>query len=164
MNLRQITLSTLLALAMALPAQAQEVSAEHRASIEQLMRITGTANLTKQMAATMSEQMMQALRKSRPDIPKEIVQVLPEEVMGVFDENMGSFMDELVPLYAKYFSNAEIQEVIAFYSTDLGKKMIASMPSLMHESMLAGARWGQALGPTIEKRVKARLKREGAAV
>jgi hypothetical protein len=54
--------------------------------------------------------------------------------------------------------------MIRFYSTDLGKKTIRVMPALMQESMAAGQQWGQALGPQIEERVKARLKKEGVAI
>ena len=35
------------------------------------------------------------------------------------------------------------------------------MPQLVQESMLAGQRWGQSLGPLIENRIKQRFKEEG---
>lgn len=42
---------------------------------------------------------------------------------------------EMVPLYAKTFTTAEIKELTAFYRTPLGRKMMASMPRLSAESM-----------------------------
>lgn len=42
---------------------------------------------------------------------------------------------EMVPLYAKTFTTAEIKELTAFYRTPLGRKMMANMPRLSAESM-----------------------------
>ena len=41
----------------------------------------------------------------------------------------------IVPLYARYFTAAEIDQIIAFYQTPVGAKMITTMPQLMVESM-----------------------------
>lgn len=164
MSLRHLALFWLLALLLAVSAKAQDLSPERRADIEHLLRMTGAVSIGKQMGATTATQMMQLLKKARPDIPDEVLQALPEEVMGAIDENMGSLMSEIVPLYARHFNEAEVKGLIAFYSTDLGKKVISGMPALMHESMQAGQRWGESLGPTIQRRIKARFKRQGVVI
>jgi hypothetical protein len=51
--------------------------------------------------------------------------------------------------------------LMRFYSSPLGQKTIQAMPLLMNESMQVGQQWGQALGPEIQTRIRARLKKEG---
>jgi hypothetical protein len=112
----------------------------------------------------MVAQLTQVIKKARPEIPQKTLDVLPGEVAAVIDANSAAFKEIMFPIYHKYFTGAEIKEMIRFYSTDLGKKTIRVMPALMQESMAAGQQWGQALGPQIEERVKARLKKEGVAI
>ena len=158
---RTVVLGLGLIIMLGQPCLADELTAAKRADIEKLLQMTGSLNLGKQMGAALVEQYAQSLRKLRPDVPQRVIEVLPDEVMAVIDENMGAFKDKVVPLYDKYFTAAEIKAMIAFYSTDLGKKTITVMPALMGESIAVGQQWGGALGPQIDARVKARLKKEG---
>ena len=138
-----------------------EISKEKRADIEKLLEMTGALAVGQQMSTAVAEQMSQLLRKARPDIPDRVLSVLPEEISSVIDENASGFKDVLIPLYDRHFSDADIKELIAFYSTTLGQKTIRVMPVLMNESLQAGQQWGQSLSPAIQARVKARLEKEG---
>lgn len=42
---------------------------------------------------------------------------------------------EIVPMYARHFSAAEIRELAAFYKTPLGAKMLTKMPEILNESV-----------------------------
>jgi len=53
-----------------------------------------------------------------------------------------------VRIYAKYFSEKELEDLIAFYTTPTGKKSIELMPDLMREGMEAAA---LELTPKIEQ-------------
>ena len=158
---RTIVLGLGLIIILGQPCLADELTAAKRADIEKLLQMTGSLNLGRQMGAAIVEQYAQALRKTRPDVPERVIEVLPAEVIAVFDENMGAFKDKVAPLYHKYFTAAEIKGMIAFYSTDLGQKVITVMPALLGESIAIGRQWGESLGPQIDARMKARLKKEG---
>ena len=143
---------------------AEQLSAEKKADIEHLLEMTGAASMGKQMAVLTVAQLTQMLRRTHPEIPQKALDVLPAEIGAVFDEHMDSFKATVIPIYDKYFTGEEIKEMIRFYSTDLGKKTIKVMPSLLGESMQAGRKWGESLGPEIARRVRARLKQEGIEI
>jgi len=153
-------------LVLAVPSltQAQGVAPEKRADIERLLELTGALSLGKQMAVSVAAQFGQALRKARPDIPQQLIEALPVEIEAVFSANMPSFTAQVIPLYDKYFTGEEIKQMIAFYSSDLGRKTISVMPSLLQESMAIGQKWGQSLAPEIDARVRARFKKEGIQI
>ena len=44
---------------------------------------------------------------------------------------------ETMAIYARNFSEDEMQQIIAFYRSPIGAKMLATMPKLMQESMMA---------------------------
>lgn len=164
MKTRYVLASLVLLFSFSLPVKSEELSPEKRADIERLLDMTGAMALSTQMASAVTAQLFQVIKKARPDIPAKVLDALPAEVQATFAANMDSFKEAIIPIYHKHFSASEIKEIIQFYSTDLGKKTIRLMPVLMQESMLAGQRWGQSLGPEIDRRVKARLKGEGVKI
>ena len=164
MKTRYVLASLVLLFSFSLPVKSEELSPEKRADIERLLDMTGAMALSTQMASAVTAQLFQVIKKARPDIPAKVLDALPAEVQATFVANMDSFKEAIIPIYHKHFSASEIKEIIQFYSTDLGKKTIRLMPVLMQESMLAGQRWGQSLGPEIDRRVKARLKSDGVKI
>ncbi len=63
----------------------------------------------------------------------------------------GTLYEAQVRIYAKYFTEAELADLAAFYATPTGQKTIEVMPHLMSEGMEAGA---SELGPKIEAVMK----------
>jgi hypothetical protein len=54
-----------------------------------------------------------------------------------------------VKTYRKYFTQDEINKLIAFYETDLGKKAIRILPQLTQEAMDYGRKVGEYYGQKI---------------
>ena len=57
------------------------------------------------------------------------------ELKTVFDIN--GIIRQLVPVYDKYYSPEELMEIIAFYKTPAGQKMIEVTPKIMSEFLQA---------------------------
>lgn len=165
MNLHRLACLPLLALALlAAPVRADDLTPQKRADIEQLLVTTGSMALGRQMAQSVIASSIQELRRARPDIPPQVLDLLPGEVMATFDENVGALQGEMVLLYHKYFTGPEIQELLRFYSTDVGRKTIQVLPPLMQEAFAAGQRWGQSLTPRIRERIIERLRANGVRI
>ena len=143
---------------------AETISAEKKTDIKKLLSVTNALGFGKIMAQGMTKHLTEALKKARPDIPEKMFDVLAEEVNNTIDEAMvekDGLIDLVIPVYDKHFSHDEIKGLISFYETPLGRKAISTMPTMTQESIVIGQRWGQSLGPIIEKRVKARFKKKG---
>jgi len=70
-------------------------------------------------------------------------------------------LQELVPVYAKYFTQDDIRGMLAFYESPVGKKMIQTMPAVVQDSMAVGQRWGQTVMPRVIATLQQRLRAEG---
>ncbi|MDL1969584.1 MAG: DUF2059 domain-containing protein [Candidatus Desulfofervidaceae bacterium] len=70
----------------------------------------------------------------------------------------GTFYDTIYPIYHKYLTLEDIRELIAFYKTPVGQKIITIMPQLTQGSILAGQLWEQSLEPVIQQRIKKRFE------
>ena len=73
----------------------------------------------------------------------------------------GGFRDLFYPIYHNHFTHQELKELIAFYKTPLGQKVLKELPLLTQEGMEAGSRWGTSLGPAIQERLLDRFRKEG---
>jgi len=144
-------------------ADAQVLDESFRTDIEKLLEVTGASQLGAQMASIMGRQVIDGLKRSQPDIPDRMIeltkQVLDEEFAKAFT-GPDSLTSRVVGVYAKHFTQGEIRGLLAFYGTDLGKKMIAVMPILVQESAVIGQEWSAQHLPEILATLQKRLQSE----
>lgn len=141
-------------------ASAQE-SSEKRADIERLLAMTQAQTIGQQMSQAMVGQFTNAVRASNPNIPDDVLAVLPEAVNSVIEENMPELMSRMAGLYDEHFTHDDIRGLIEFYSSEVGRRFIEAQPAITQQSMAIGQAWGQSLGPEIQQRVQERLAQEG---
>ncbi len=165
----------LIALA-AVPAQAQtlgEVQAQIkkadavrealRKDIEHLLEVSGSSQLAVQVATTISGQILDQLR-SNPSIPPRAIDVAKEVLDDEFKKAFAApdgLMTGIIRVYAKHFTAEDVKALVAFYNTDIGKKLVATMPALMQESMQVAQQWSLRETPRIARALNERLRKEG---
>ena len=146
--------SILLLLCVPLMAAEPNPSPRHRQLILELLELTGSTRMGPAIMDaffTQIEQQVLQEAEAEGNSPEDIAEA--KELFASFRQHaaridfMGVLTDELVRLYARYFTEAEIEGLIEFYRTPLGAKTIQVLPQLMNESMALGA---QALGPKID--------------
>lgn len=84
-----------------------------------------------------------ALKESIPDATtadkQQMNEFMAAEVTKVYDTMpTDELIQAMVPAYQHHFSHAEMQQLIDFYSTPVGKKSITEMPAVMQEFTQAG--------------------------
>ena len=57
-------------------------------------------------------------------------------------------------MYDRDFSSAELRQLISFYQSPIGQKMITELPAVTQESMEAGRQWGMKLGASIASQLR----------
>lgn len=94
-----------------------------------------------------AEQKKQAYAKFEATLPKMLV-VMQNTLSDpkLIDEMIA----EMVPVFARTYTTAEIKQLGDFYKSPLGQKMLASTPKLMAESMEIGNR---VMAPRMQKLV-----------
>jgi uncharacterized protein len=113
-------------------------------SLPDMIRKASTNRIESNPALT-AEQKKAELAKLEKEIPEAMARM-----NALFnDPTIATEMaDAIVPLYARHFSVDEINQISAFYKSDVGGKMLATMPQLMGESMQISQ---QIMAPRINK-------------
>ena len=101
------------------------------------------AILTKDTIHQMSTRMVaqiwpgieRSLRAKQPNITPEQVADLRGEYERIFDDYLTKLMADAPALYARYFSAAELREMLAYNRSPVGQKALRVLPQLMVEMM-----------------------------
>ena len=107
--------------------------------IKQLLELIGSGKLGKQVA----ENVISVFQNQYPDVDPKFWDRFKKEIKPDDLENL------IVPIYDEYFTDDDIDQLIAFYRTPIGKKVIATLPDVTQESMAAGQQWGKELARKV---------------
>lgn len=92
--------------------------------------------------------MIDAFKKNYPKVDQKIWDEFAKEIKSE------DLIEMVVPVYDKYYTEDDVDQLLAFYKTPIGKKSIEVMPQIAQESMLAGQSWGKQIGEKIAKKLK----------
>ncbi|MCK5082201.1 MAG: DUF2059 domain-containing protein, partial [Candidatus Omnitrophica bacterium] len=68
---------------------------------------------------------------------KQVLNGVPEEQRGLYAKlfNVDEIIERLVPLYDKYYTEKELWDIVEFYESPAGKKILEVTPEIMKESI-----------------------------
>lgn len=161
-RVRVIVLAT--ALLFCRPASGQTIDPSFEADIKTLMELTGAAALGTQMASLASRQVFDAMRRSQPNVSERAIEVAREVLDAEFAKAFSApdgVTPKMVAIYAQHFTQDDVRSLIAFYRSDLGRKVVSEMPALTREGAAAGEMWMRANIGRISATLQERLKAEG---
>lgn len=126
------------ALLLPMPMLAQPVSPETRELVVSLIERAGAGDMAEQIGAVMSQQMITGIRRQNPDLSPEQASVISEVVIGQMRRILSDpeYLDGITGIYARHFTQQELQDLVAFYSSPLGEKIVSTQSQIAQESML----------------------------
>jgi len=87
------------------------------------------------------------------------------EVTAQLEKEYAPRADELVDasakIYASHFTEAELKQILAFYQTPLGRKVIVEEPKALDESMANAGAWGDNLSEEVIAKMRDEMKKRG---
>ena len=141
-----IALLVLFCCAPVLLAQTTAASTKEDKIRKILIQTDATGAFTREISAGIERQ-----KQISPEVPAKFWDELTKEI----DAN--KFVELVIPVYASFFNDQELTDLIAFYETPLGKKMIVSLPKIIAASEAVGGKYGE----EAARKVIARMKAEG---
>ncbi len=133
----------------ALQGAPPQIDPAKEADIRRLMELTGAAKLGQTVGDRMLEQLRPAILHSLP--PGERSEQIADAFATKFKArvNSESLGKLIIPIYDKYLTREDLEGLIQFYQTPLGRKMIRVLPQISQESYQAGAQWGEQIAKEV---------------
>jgi len=131
------------------PAHPDSSEEPHRADpskeadIRKLMDLTGANTLGEQLMNAGMEQFRSSVLDSQPDNPraKQFVDAFVAGFQKRFDAK--SLSEAQIPIYDKYLAAEDLQGLLEYYSSPLGRRMLKVLPQIAQESQAAGFSLGK---------------------
>ncbi|KUY17477.1 hypothetical protein BAZ12_00980 [Elizabethkingia miricola] len=143
--MKKITILFLIMTGSLIFAQEQTISPAKKEKIKTLLKITNMTGIANQMMGNM----LNYYQANYKQVPAEYWTEVKKEATDSINE----FEGLMIPTYSKYYTEKELDDMIAFYKTPTGKKMIEIMPDMTKESMQKGQEWGMKLGQKVIKKI-----------
>jgi hypothetical protein len=133
-------------------AAAKEILAMKNASALYASAVPNIVQQTK-------DQLMQSNINYQKDL-NEVAVVVAQKLAGR-EKEIGEGM---ATVYANEFTEQELKDLVAFYKSPLGKKLLASEPRAIQFSMSYMKQWAQIFSETVNGEFRAEMRKRGKEI
>ena len=81
-----------------------------------------------------------------------------------FAPRVAELVNEGARVYASKFSEQELKDILAFYKTTAGKKLLGEQPKIVDSSMKFAQDWANKLSDQVIAKMRDELKKRGHAL
>jgi hypothetical protein len=108
--------------------------------VERYLQVTGSHDMLKKMFAAMEQGQRQMLHdlylKDKDNLPGDYESKMTAKMDEMFAKMpWDELVQAMAPIYQKHFTKGDIDNLVAFYSSPTGEKVLREMPSIMSDAM-----------------------------
>jgi uncharacterized protein len=149
--------------AAGISTQAQQPSASAIATAKELITVAGATTLFAPLIAGVVEQAKNLYLQQDPSLAKDLNEIATQ-LRNDLQPRFTELTDEVARLYATNFTDQELKEILTFYKTASGKKLLAEQPRLVDSSMKFAQDWANRLSDQVVVKMRDELKKRGHAL
>jgi len=141
-------------------ALAQQPTAATLATAKELVAIKGGNRMFEPVMIRIIEQTKAALLQTNPQLSKDLNDV-GAQLRTEYLPRTGELANEAARQYAERFSDAELKELVAFFKSPLGQKMLVQEPQVLDATFTFVQQWGPRVAEEVMNRYRAEMKKKG---
>jgi uncharacterized protein len=130
------------------------------AAAKELLEIKGAQNMLGPIVPGVVETAKNSLMQSNPNLAKDLNEVAVQ-LRSELTPRSSEVIQEFVVLYAQRFTEPELKQIVTFYRSPLGKKLLTDEPVLMDEGFKQAQNWANRLSEQVIARFREEMKKRG---
>jgi len=161
---RAARLATLV-LAVAAPAAfaQQKASPAAVAEAKELIAVTNATSLFNPLVAGVIEQAKVLYLQQNPQLAGDLNEIAAK-LRTELQPRLHEVNDEVARLYATGFTEKELKDMVVFYKSPTGQKMLKVQPDVIDHSMKFAQSWANKLSDEVVAKMREELKKKGHAM
>jgi uncharacterized protein len=147
-----------------LAAQADELTSAKRSQIKTLLETTGIKAVPEQIANNTVQSWAPGIKQLDPKFPDKGFMIARDAFLNTLNAKIdtpGGLIEQVTLVYHNTFSASEIADLLKFYQSPVGKKMLSNQTKVNGETFQTAMKWADAMSGDIDKTIEAALKKEG---
>lgn len=141
-------------------AEPQEVPPERLALARQYVDLTDTGGIYEGTLVRTALNTLQTVTRTNPELAKPANAAI-EKVLKSYREKKDELLDQFARVYALNFTDDELKQMIAFYSTPVGKKITKTSVAVNTDLQKVMQVFDANLQPEFYAKVRAQMKADG---
>ncbi|MET0874032.1 MAG: DUF2059 domain-containing protein, partial [Pseudolabrys sp.] len=101
--------------------------------------------------------------QQNPALSKDLNEIATQ-MRADLQPRFSELTEEVARLYAANFTEQELKDILAFYKTTAGKKLLAEQPKIIDSSMKFAQDWANNLSDQVIAKMRDELKKRGHAL
>jgi hypothetical protein len=152
-----------LVLAAISPAQAQQPTANALALAKEIIIVKGGNAIYEPVVPQVVEQARGLFLQSNPMLSKDINEVAAK-LQAELTPRTAELLNDGARLYAAKFTEQELKDVLAFYKSPVGRKVITQEPVILDQSGSNVDAWANKLADEVIAKFRAEMRRRGKEI
>ena len=156
-------LSAALALVAVVATAGQAQPAPSQASVDmarEIVVLKGGDRIFSPLIPGVIEQSKNMFLQQNPALQKDLDDVAAK-LRAELAPRKADVMTEVARAYASHFSEAELKEILAFYKSPVGKKVIEQEVKALEQSMGVAQQFAAKLSDEVVTKIRAEMKKKG---
>lgn len=137
-----------------------KLSAEAISTARQIIALKGADRMFNAVLPGMIEQTKSTFEMQNPMLGKDLREAAEQLKKDMANKN-DDLINEVAKTYASKFTEQELKELLAFYQSPLGRKVVQQEPASLDESMKVAQTWSQNVSDEVFSRMRAEMKKRG---
>ena len=144
-------------------ANAQQTSVAAIQTAKEIVKVTGATALFTPLIPGVIEQAKNLFLQQNPALAKDLNEIAIQ-LRTELAPRMEELNAEVAKLYATHFTEAELKDLLAFYKTPVGMKLITEQPKVGEEGLKFAQTWANQLSDQVIGKMREELKKRGHAL
>jgi len=141
-------------------ARAQQPTPAALALAKELVVLKGGAAMFDPLIPGVIQRVKQTFVPTNPQLMVPLNQVA-DQLNKEYGAKRADVLNEVAKIYAEHFTEAELKEILAFYKSPAGRKMIAEEPKAVDQSLKAAQDWAVKFSDVVLQRFRLEMKKKG---
>lgn len=154
---RIAALAAFVAGGLSMPAHAQDVPEAHLNAARQAIASINATNRYDNILPGLAERLKGEFIQGSPNFEEEISRVVDEQALALAARR-ADLEREAATIYAKAFSQQELEAITAFYATEAGKKLLSTGPLVARELTNAAEIWANGISRDLTNQSTEQLR------
>jgi hypothetical protein len=143
-------------------AQAQQPSAAAMSTAKEIIAVTGTSALFNPLINGVIEQARLLYLQQDPGLSKDLNEITAK-LRNDLAPRLVEVINEVARNYATRFTEQELKDMLAFYKSPLGTKVLSEQPKVVDVSLKFAQTWANGLSDEAVAKMREELKKKGHA-
>jgi uncharacterized protein len=141
-------------------ASAQTPTAGAVAAARELLAVKGGTLIFEPVIPGVIETTKNNLLPTNPNLSRDLNEV-SLQLRKEYEGKKAELVYEVAIIYAKHFTEQELKDLVTFYKTPLGQKMIKEEPVAVDQSLKRAQDWSMDFADVVMGRFRAEMKKRG---